>query len=178
MNVFKQVGVFLAMLFTACVVCHGELARIKPGAHYLTKFYLTIAAGGAFGGIFVGIIAPLVFPAIWEYHLGLGAIAGVVGVILLFDKKSWLDDPRSDPWIPTVFFGVLFLLPKYLAHIGMITIPIRIVSVYNFAIYIVVALFIWVALRRRRPSGSTWPWYKLTLAAAFRRTASTAAWST
>ena len=100
MNVFKQIGVFLAMLFTACVICHGELARIKPEARYLTAFYLTLSAGGACGGIFVGIIAPLVFPAIWEYHIGLWAIAVLLVLILFLDKDSWLHEPRPDPWVP------------------------------------------------------------------------------
>ena len=43
------------------MVCHGELARLKPSPRHLTEFYLLIAAGGALGGLFVGIVAPLVF---------------------------------------------------------------------------------------------------------------------
>lgn len=167
MNILKQVGVFLSMLFVACMVCHGELARIKPPTRYLTAFYLTIAAGGAFGGIFVGIIAPFIFPAVWEYHLGLWAIAGLIALILFLDKDSWLRDPNADPWIAAVFFAILFLLPKYLAHIGMITIPVRLVFTYSLVIYLVVGLLLWVALRRRGTSGSVWPWNKLTVWIAF-----------
>ena len=166
-NVLNQVGIFLAMLFTACVVCHGELARIKPQTRYLTAFYLTIAAGGAFGGIFVGIIAPLIFPAIWEYHVGLWAVATLLAFILLFEKDSWLHDPRPDPLIPTVVFGTIFLLPKYLAHVGMITIPARIAFAYNIGIYLIIAFLIWITWRRRRACGLAWPWYKVTLGVVF-----------
>jgi hypothetical protein len=167
MNVLNQIGVFLAMLFTACVACHGELARIKPPKQYLTAFYLTIAAGGAFGGIFVGIIAPLIFPAIWEYHVGLWAVAALLAVILFSDKDSWLHEPKPDPSIPTVVFGTIFLLPKYLAHVGMITIPARIAFAYNVGVYLIIAFLIWVTFRRRRSSDSAWPWYKLTLGVSF-----------
>ena len=41
-------------LFTCCMVCHGELARLKPHPRYLTHFYLMISAGGALGGLLVG----------------------------------------------------------------------------------------------------------------------------
>ena len=169
MNVFRQIGVFLAMLFTACMVCHGELARIKPEARYLTAFYLTLSAGGAFGGIFVGIIAPLIFPAIWEYHIGLWAIAVLLVLILFLDKDSWLHDPKPDPWIPMALFAILCLVPKYLARIGMITIPAQIVSAYNVSIsrrgidFSLAGIQPWCAGARRR----VWRWYEVTLGASF-----------
>jgi spermidine synthase len=165
MNVFKQVGVFLAMLCTACMICHGELARLKPQARYLTAFYLTLAAGGAFGGIFVGIIAPLMFPAIWEYHIGLWAIGALLVCILFLDKESWLYDPRPEPWILMALFATIFLLPKYLARIGMIRIPVQIASAYNVGLVVVVLILVWLVFSRR----GQWvrhralPWYKLTV---------------
>ena len=169
MNVFKQIGVFLVMLFTACVICHGELARIKPEARYLTAFYLTLSVGGACGGIFVGIIAPLVFPAIWEYHIGLWAIAALLVFILFLDKDSWLHEPRPDPWVPMTLFATIYLIPKYLARIGMITIPIQIVPVYNGGIVVVVLILAWLAFR----GGPQWArrrvlrWYEITVGVSF-----------
>ncbi|HEV3196786.1 MAG TPA: fused MFS/spermidine synthase [Bryobacteraceae bacterium] len=68
-----QLLVFLAALFIACMVCHGELARSRPSPRYLTSFYLTIAAGGAFGGVFVALISPHVFTEFSEYPIGLAA---------------------------------------------------------------------------------------------------------
>ena len=168
MDVFRQIGVFLAMLFVACMVCHGELARIKPDARYLTAFYLTLSAGGAFGGIFVGIIAPLIFPAIWEYHVGLWAIAVLLVLILFLDKDSWLHDPKPDPWIPVALFAIICLVPKYLARIGMITIPARIVSAYNIGIIVVVVISIWVAFGGggQRVRRRALRWYELTVGAS------------
>ena len=64
------------------MVCHGELARLKPSPRHLTEFYLLIAAGGAMGGLFVGIVAPLVFSTYLEWQIGVAASA-VLGVGLL-----------------------------------------------------------------------------------------------
>ena len=74
-----RVGIplFLVGLFVCCMVCHGELARLKPHPRYLTHFYLTISAGGAAGGLLVGLAAPLLFNANYELPIGLVATAAL-----------------------------------------------------------------------------------------------------
>jgi SAM-dependent methyltransferase len=58
---------FLSLaLFVICMVCHGELARLKPHASHLTGFYLRISVGGAIGGLFVAFLAPRIFNANYE----------------------------------------------------------------------------------------------------------------
>ena len=61
------IPVFIGGLFICCMVCHGELARSKPAARWLTSFYLMVALGGAIGGLCVAILAPAVFPALVEF---------------------------------------------------------------------------------------------------------------
>ena len=61
-----QMATSVAVLFVACMVCHGELARSAPPPSYLTTFYLTLAAGGALGGVLVALVAPAVLPDVWE----------------------------------------------------------------------------------------------------------------
>ena len=61
----------LLALFTAAMVCHGELARRRPNARYLTQFYLWVAVGGTLGGLFNLLLAPLLFHGTTEYPLGL-----------------------------------------------------------------------------------------------------------
>ncbi len=56
----------LGLLVTA-MVCHGELARLRPAASNLTAFYLWMSVGGVVGGVFSAIVAPLVFRSIAEY---------------------------------------------------------------------------------------------------------------
>jgi spermidine synthase len=67
----RQIVVYSAALFLACMVCHGELYRLKPEPRQLTAFYLMIASGGALGGFFVAVIAPLFFTDYHELHWGL-----------------------------------------------------------------------------------------------------------
>lgn len=81
---------WLASLFASCMVCHGELARLKPGRRGLTSYYLTIAAGGAVGGILVSVIAPLVFPADFDLLIILPATALIViAAIWRYRPRTW-----------------------------------------------------------------------------------------
>jgi hypothetical protein len=74
--ILPKLGLYAATLFVACLVCHGELHRLRPAPRHLTAFYLAISLGGALGGITVGVIAPLVFLLFQELQLGM--LAGAV----------------------------------------------------------------------------------------------------
>jgi hypothetical protein len=74
-------------LFICCMVCHGELARLKPHPRYLTGFYVTVSLGGAMGGLFVGLVAPNVFHAYYEFPIGL--IFCAIVLFLLFARELW-----------------------------------------------------------------------------------------
>jgi hypothetical protein len=76
-------------LFAFCMTCHGELARLKPEASGLTRFYLAIAAGGCAGGVFVGIGAPLLFAGFWEFHVTLLAGWLALAAVFALDRKSF-----------------------------------------------------------------------------------------
>jgi hypothetical protein len=65
------------MLFVAGLMCHGQLARLRPPAERLTGFYLWIALGGALGGAFNVLIAPVVFSNVTEYPLAIAATAAL-----------------------------------------------------------------------------------------------------
>ncbi len=80
-----MVPLFAMGLFTCCMVCHGELARLKPHPRYLTHFYVMIAAGGALGGLLVALAAPHLFHALYEMPLGLVACAVLVVWVLRQD---------------------------------------------------------------------------------------------
>jgi SAM-dependent methyltransferase len=91
-----MVPLFAMGLFTCCMVCHGELARLKPDPRYLTHFYVMIAAGGALGGVVVGLLAPHLFNAIYEMPLGLVACAVLVLWVLRQDAElKWFQRWRQ-----------------------------------------------------------------------------------
>lgn len=96
----------LLAFFVTCLVCHGELAKDRPGTQHLTEYYLWISFGGVLGGFFNGFLAPLIFSGVQEYPLAMIAAA--------------LVRPRLDPgadrpasygrdliWVGTLFIIVL-----------------------------------------------------------------------
>ncbi len=97
-NPIKVMIPFFAVgLFICCMVCHGELARLKPHPSRLTFFYVMIALGGALGGVFVALIAPRVFAGFYELPMGLAACAFVVLAVLRADPESGLGGRGSGP---------------------------------------------------------------------------------
>ena len=75
LGVSEPVGLLLALnvlvLFLSGLVCHGQLARDRPRARYLTEFYLWVAVGGVLGGVFNALVAPMIFDSVAEYPLAL-----------------------------------------------------------------------------------------------------------
>ncbi len=59
----------LGMFFVTSLACHGELARSRPPARWLTEFYIWMSLGGVLGGLFSALVAPMVFPSVVEYPL-------------------------------------------------------------------------------------------------------------
>lgn len=78
LNVLVQIAVNTIFLFLACMICHGELYRLRPHARHLTSFYLMVSIGGAAGGLFVNFAAPFIFNGYWELYL-----AGLTTIVLL-----------------------------------------------------------------------------------------------
>ena len=86
-SMYLQLFVYPAGLFICCMVCHGELYRLRPDPRHLTGFYLMIAAGGALGGLFVAILAPLIFNDYYELHWGL-FMCGLLFLTVCFRDRN------------------------------------------------------------------------------------------
>lgn len=101
--------IYSAMMFSACMVLHGEASRLKPGASGLTLFYLCVSAGGALGGIFVVLIAPVIFTNYYELQISLIASGALAIAAVWHDRESWL---RKAPayFTPLILAIVLLLL--------------------------------------------------------------------
>ncbi len=67
----------LLLFFVTALVCHGELARLRPGAAHLTDFYLWLSVGGVLGGVFNVLIAPMLFDRVLEYQIILALACAV-----------------------------------------------------------------------------------------------------
>jgi len=70
-NLYALLGLHAAAMFFTAMVCHGELARLRPVAAHLTEFYLWMSIGGVVGGFLAGIVAPLAFDGVYEYPIAL-----------------------------------------------------------------------------------------------------------
>lgn len=79
LHLYARMAFYAATLFFGCMVCHGELYRLRPAVARLTAYYLTISAGGAAGGLLVAVVAPVVLHDYYEHQLGLLACAAIVG---------------------------------------------------------------------------------------------------
>ena len=89
-NMAVEGAVYLGTLFVGCMVCHGEVYRLRPEANRLTGYYLSLSAGGAAGGIFVALLAPMLFPHYFELHVGLFLVVALVLAVLAGEPTSVL----------------------------------------------------------------------------------------
>jgi hypothetical protein len=111
-NIFSQLLIYCVLLFAACMVCHGELVKLKPEDRYLTSFYLMVAVGGAVGGIFAAVIAPRIFTGYWEFHLAIWTSALMLFIVTMRDRESWIHESR--PITAILLIGGALILPQLL----------------------------------------------------------------
>jgi spermidine synthase len=113
----RLIAVYSGSLFVLCMVCHGELYRLRPAPSRLTGFYLMIAAGGAFGGLLVAVVAPAILNGYYELHFGALCCALLFLAVGLRDR----DPAEAGQWrrlagtLPLLALGGLGWLLAYLA---------------------------------------------------------------
>src|ERR1700681_3015795 len=91
-NLLITLGGHQLCFFIIAMGCHGELARTRPAAKYLTGFYVALSFGGMVGGLFAGLIAPFTFSWVAEYPilLALAALCRPPGGAERFSRwSSW-----------------------------------------------------------------------------------------
>jgi len=74
-NLLLTLGGHQLCFFIIAMAAHGELARTRPPARYLTGFYVALSFGGMIGGLFAGLVAPFTFSWIAEYPILLALAA-------------------------------------------------------------------------------------------------------
>lgn len=70
-NWLPMLVLHLVTFFVCAMVCHRELARLRPSPENLTVFYFFMSLGGLAGGVFNSILAPALFDSIIEYPIAL-----------------------------------------------------------------------------------------------------------
>jgi hypothetical protein len=116
LHIYWQILAYCLLLFCACMLCHGELYKLRPPAHALTTFYLMVSVGGALGGVFVSLIAPVIFNGYWEFFVGMAMTFAILLTILRMERSNQqipiteLALSSRARFIFTVFFLVTLML--------------------------------------------------------------------
>ena len=105
-------GVHLAGFFLLMLVAHGELARRRPAAHYLTSYYLWMSFGGVLGGAFNSLLSPVIFKqlGLLEYPIGLIASLLILGLAGGDYRKPF--DWFYAAGVAAIALAMLWLLPR------------------------------------------------------------------
>ncbi|MGE0285066.1 MAG: spermidine synthase [Bradyrhizobium sp.] len=109
-NLLLTLGGHQLCFFVIAMACHGELARTRPAARYLTGFYVALSFGGMVGGLFAGLMAPFAFSWVAEYPilLTLATLCRPAGDERLARFTKWY-------WPVLAAIAVALLLPAYYA---------------------------------------------------------------
>lgn len=126
MHLALQIGIYVSAMFCACMICHGEMVRLKPEPSRLTSFYLAISLGGALGGAFVSLLAPRIFDGYWELHFGLIGLVALTTFCIARDsrkpKHPFLLGAGAVLWVQAAVVMVVFLQAHVALHrAGVVT---------------------------------------------------------
>ncbi len=120
-----DLGLHLTAFFLAVMVCHGELARLRPNTRHLTTYYLIMSFAGMLGGMFNTFVAPFIFNAVYEYPLMI-----IAALLLRPGLKASIGNTRIE-WLKQLILPALLIimglglffslddLPQYLDTIGV-----------------------------------------------------------
>ena len=109
-----QLLVCFTAMFLACMVCHGELTRLKPASRHLTEFYLLMSAGGALGGLFVSLLAPQLFSTYVEWPVVLMLTFILAAAVVLRSvwrlRRRWMRVSLATTMVAALVAGERFML--------------------------------------------------------------------
>lgn len=144
--IIPVVVAYLLVLICTCMVCHGELYRLRPQPLWLTQYYVLIALGGALGGALVSVIAPLIFNWYWDGLVGSYVVFLLLGIAVFRDKlgrkerqsvkNTSTNEVRIERWALRLFAvgwaaGVI-VFPALALLLGALRIDYDVASTRNF----------------------------------------------
>ena len=147
LTLIVELTISALLLFTICMVCHGELVRMRPHRRNLTAFYLAVAIGGALGGFVAAVVAPLLFPGYWEFRLAISIATLLVFIVLIRDRTSWIHQPQ--PVLAVILLAATLALPELMDVVA------RSIAYNLFALGIIAAM---VALSAFPPKSGLLSW--------------------
>ncbi len=104
-----EVGNLSLLMFAGCMVCHGELVRLRPHRRDLTVFYLMVSAGGVLGGVLSVVVAPMLFRGFWDFRFAVWTSVVLMTIALVRDRESWIH--RRPPAVGIAILAVALGYP-------------------------------------------------------------------
>ena len=89
-QLIAEASCYMLMLLGVCLLCHGEVARVKPEARLLTQYYAMLSAGGAVGGLIVAVFCPIFLSSFAELPFTLSLVTALT-FLLFFACQGWRD---------------------------------------------------------------------------------------
>ncbi|NND97794.1 MAG: fused MFS/spermidine synthase [Pirellulaceae bacterium] len=89
-QLIAEASCYMLMLLGVCLLCHGEVARVKPRADLLTQYYALLSAGGAIGGLIVAVFCPMFLNSFAELPFTLSLVTALT-FLLFFACQGWRD---------------------------------------------------------------------------------------
>ena len=87
-QLIAEASCYMLMLLGVCLLCHGEVARVKPQASLLTQYYALLSAGGAIGGLIVAVFCPMFLSNFAELPFTLSLVTALT-FLLFFACQGW-----------------------------------------------------------------------------------------
>jgi hypothetical protein len=110
-NLLLTLGGHQLCFFIIAMACHGELARTRPPAKYLTGFYVALSFGGMIGGLFAGLISPFAFSWIAEYPI----LLALAALCRPADGKEALSGVTRWYWLLLAALAIALIAPTLLS---------------------------------------------------------------
>ena len=111
-----QISIYCLVLFFSCLVCHGEMVRLRPEKEQLTEFYLFLSLGGVLGALFVNFLAPIFLDVYFEFEIATVLTVLLASQVALSSIIANLSNKRVMQWrilslTPTLALMLFFLIP-------------------------------------------------------------------
>ena len=107
-GIITQIVMYSSLLFSACMICHGELAKLKPNSNQLTWYYFLISLGGFLGSAFVVFVAQNVFQHFLEFPLAIIAVF-ILLALAIYQQQKKLTALLNLSVLSALTFGSLFV---------------------------------------------------------------------
>ena len=122
---------YMVMLLGVCLLCHGEVARIKPRSEYLTQYYALLSAGGAVGGLIVAVACPLFLSTFSELPFTLSLVATLT-FLLFIACRGWRTTSYDWAAARRMSFAAIFAMLASMVIVALGTDEETIASERNF----------------------------------------------